>query len=143
MIKRMQQHRAVVYLVLCTSPFISASLPASSISYSEYQEQTQTAKHCCEIADTNDWKELINDWRELRADWQELGDEWKELRGNWHYAAWRKHIRGDEFDRIMPGRDGRHCPKDPPLATPAPAAIWLLASGLLGILGVARRKPGS
>ena len=32
---------------------------------------------------------------------------------------------------------------DPPVAVPVPAAVWLLGSGLMGLIGIARRKKAS
>lgn len=74
------------------------------------------------------------DWKAWKGDWQEHANRWQRL--------------GDRLDAIAAFRSDKFCdlqslaasPAVAPPAVPVPAAAWLLGSGLLGLIGMARRK---
>jgi hypothetical protein len=72
-------------------------------------------------------------------DWLAQGEKWENSRAHPDDDKWEKHPNG------IPGPVdnpcvAKHCGKEPPSPVPVPAAAWLLGSGLLGLLGLARRR---
>lgn len=70
------------------------------------------------------------DWKAWKGDWQEHADRWQKISDRLDTIA---TFRSDKFyERVTPAVV--------PPAVPVPAAAWLLGSGLLGLVGVARRR---
>jgi hypothetical protein len=65
------------------------------------------------------------DWKAWKGGWQEHADRWQKL--------------SDRLDTIAAFRSDKFCHLEMP-AVPVPAAAWLFGTGLLGLVGVARRK---
>ena len=53
-------------------------------------------------------------------------------------GAWLSEIEGEIFRGVLPGNTGSMWVNI--AAVPIPAAVWLFGSGLLGLIGIARRK---
>lgn len=74
-----------------------------------------------------------------RKDLLAQGGKWENSRAHPDDDKWEKHPNG------IPGPIdnpcvAKHCGTEPPSPVPVPAAAWLLGSGLIGLLGLARRR---
>lgn len=163
----MEEHRAgILFASLCLGALICQPLHAASVDYPEHKQPGQSAK-----VSFGDDKEAPAAWfgeqtslqakrlgqanmdsflgdKPARPDW--LGDdiEWQAGDGKWENH--KSHLDDDKWDKHANGYPGpidnpcqaKYCGLEPPTAVPVPAAAWLLGSGLLGLIGMARRIRG-
>ncbi|MFP5504868.1 MAG: hypothetical protein ACLGH6_01590 [Gammaproteobacteria bacterium] len=163
----MQKYRAgVLFASLCMGVSICQPLHAASVDYDDHRkagkpaqisfnngeespaswfgEQTSMqAKHLGQgDRDTFlDEKSGKPDWVREKIDWHAGADKWENHKSHLDDDKWDKHANGYPGPIDNPCQ-AKYCGLEPPTAVPVPAAAWLLGSGLLGLIGMARRIRG-
>jgi len=66
-------------------------------------------------------------------------DKWENSKAHPDDDKWEKHPNGIPGPIDNPCA-AKFCDQEPPSPVPVPAAAWLLGSGLIGLLGLARRR---
>lgn len=150
MIEHVKHSRIAVAMTLCAGIAVSAPLQANTVSYADHAPK-YAMQHCCDSADDesgkifgkmsfdipkppshtakepNHWMAELSDWKTWRSDWKDHLDIWQEAKNKY-------------LDEFTPRHDGKYCPVDTPSAVPVPASVWLLLSGLTGLVGWAKHK---
>lgn len=154
-------HLAVVAASLCIGAAATHPAQASSIRHDEYANEAPAAKldfggapeagfgkqrsadaRAMAMPEPDSGpagQDAKPDWTGSEIEWVATGDKWEHSNAHPNDDKWEKHPNGIPGPVDNPCK-AKYCGQEPPSPVPVPAAAWLLGSGLIGLLGLARRR---